>query len=212
MVKLHTFSDRLTLCLDKLGFPPKNCGRIQLLSEMVGLSHRGAGKWLSGESSPPSGKFPILAKQLQVNEHWLRTGEGLMCSENDPLSEKIGVIQDIPLYLIHQIPDPQKQPYQMMTCILPYSGDFYGLVLKTESMSPRFPLGSIIIFDATSPAKDGDFVLAADPNYPEPLFRQLLMTDEAQYLHAYNPKFDRLSVSAGSCLLGKLIQAIVSFD
>lgn len=214
MAKIKTFSERLNLSLDKLGFPPKHCGRIQLLADMVGLSHRGAGKWVNGQCSPPMSKFPILAKQLKVSEHWLRTGEGLMCHNESSiqLQNALGVIQDIPMYALHQLTQPNRKSYQLMSCLLPYAGDFFGVVLHTEAMSPRFPMGSILVLDTQTEAKDGDFVLVHDALYPEPLFRQLLMTQDASYLHAYNPKFDRLQLVADSSVLGKLVQAIVSFE
>lgn len=77
-MKNNNFSDRLNFCLDKEGFPPKNRGRIQLLAEMVGLTHRGASKWVNGQSAPPAKKFASLANKLNVSEKWLRTGEGNM--------------------------------------------------------------------------------------------------------------------------------------
>lgn len=215
MAKIKSFSERLNISLDKLGFPPKHCGRIQLLADMVGLSHRGAGKWVNGQCSPPVSKFPILAKQLQVNEHWLRTGEGLMC-RNDAtdiqLHDAWGVIQDIPMYNLHQLLQVNRKSYQTMTCLLPYGGSFCGVVLNSEAMSPRFPIGSILILDEQTAPKDGDFVLVHDESYPEPIFRQLLITQELSYLHAYNPKFDRLQLTVASRILGKLVQAIVSFE
>lgn len=213
MAKIKSFSDRLNLSLDKLGFPPKHCGRIQRLSEMVGLSHRGAGKWVNGQSSPPLGKFSTLAKQLQVNEHWLLTGEGPMCADqNESEQAALGHLQDIPMYEMDQIRSPNKQPYQSMTCILPYISDFFAFVLQTEAMSPRFPIGSILILDAGANPKDGDFVLAIDEAYPEPVFRQLLKTNSALYLHAHHPNFDRLRLETDTHVLGKLVQAIVSFE
>ncbi|MCR9192570.1 MAG: helix-turn-helix domain-containing protein [Gammaproteobacteria bacterium] len=213
-MKSKLFSERLNLCLDKLGLPPKNYGRIQQLAAMVGLSHRGAGKWLSGQSSPPAGKFALLAKQLQVDEHWLRTGEGQMCCNEDAIIERgvLGITLAVPLYLLPHIPQTHKQPYDTLTCILPYAGDFYGIVLKTEAMSPRFPAGSIIIFDAQATARDGDFILAQDPMHSEPIFRQLLKREEVTYLHAHNPNFERLAVHAEPEILGKLVQSIVSFE
>ena len=62
--KPSTFAERLDLCLEKEGFPPKNKGRIQMLAQLVGLTHRGASKWLTGECTPPARKYPILAQQL----------------------------------------------------------------------------------------------------------------------------------------------------
>ncbi len=213
MTKSNTFSARLNLCLDKLGFPPKHCGRIQLLADMVGLTHRGAGKWLSGQCCPPTGKFPLLAKQLQVNEFWLRTGEGPMCASDPVFFEQssLGSSHDVPMYALSHMLQADKTPSHTITCILPYSSDFYGIVLKNDAMTPRFPMGSVIVFDASAIPKDGDFVLAVDPSRPEPVFRQLLLKDETPYLHAYNPKFERLTLGSKDQVLGKLIQSIVSF-
>lgn len=214
MLKNTTFSERLNFCLDQLGFPPKNYGRIQLLADMVGLTHRGAGKWMSGQSSPPASKFPVLAKQLKVNELWLRTGEGIMSPLDTAGNQQglLGVTQNVPIYNPSHLLNSQKQAHHILECILQYKSDFYGIVLNTEAMSPRFPLGSMLIFDAQAKPKDGDFVLIHDPMYPEPLFRQLITSVGQQYLYAYNPKFDRLILGIGHTMLGKLVQAIVSFD
>lgn len=214
MVKSGSFSERLNCCLDKEGFPPKNRGRIRLLSEMVGLTHRGASKWVNGQSSPPARKFPLLAKQLNVNEAWLRTGVGSMYEDNRglSLSGEMGITQDVHIYSMDQVLSSNKMPQNTMKCILPYRGIFYGIVLMTEAMSPRFPVGSIIIFDAYAKPKDGDFVLVRMDGYPEPLFRQVLMAESSIYLNAHNPKFDRLRLPDHQAMMGKLIQAIVSFD
>lgn len=209
-MKVRTFSERLNISLDQLGFPPKHCGRIQQLAEMVGLSHRGAGKWISGESKPPAKKYPKLAELLNVNEQWLRTGEGQMCLEGNnrlPLPP-LGISLEIPIYSIQQL---HECPAHTLTCILPYEGPFYGLILGSEAMSPRFPLGSILIMDKQAEPKDGDFILAVDSGYPEPLFRQLLIAQNTWYLHAHNPKFERLTLTSPTQILGKLIQAIVCF-
>lgn len=213
-MKTKTFSERLNLCLDKLGFPPKNYGRIQLLADMVGLSHRGAGKWVSGQSSPPSGKFSSLAKQLQVNEAWLRTGEGFMCSQD--LTQvlehsQLDMLQEVPLYSQSQVLHRQPSHTQNLTCRLPYKSDFFAINLMSEAMSPRFPSGSILIFDALAIPNDGDFVLVSDADYPDPIFRQYLLSAEQIFLYAYNPKFERISSKSGHRILGKLAQAILSF-
>lgn len=213
-MKTKTFSERLNLCLDKLGFPPKNYGRIQLLADMVGLSHRGAGKWVSGQSSPPSGKFSSLAKQLQVNETWLRTGEGFMCPQSATqilAHSQLGLIQDVPIYSASQVLHRSLPSMQNLTCCLPYRGDFYAISLMSEAMSPRFPSGSLLIFDARAIPNDGDFVLVSDVDYPEPIFRQFLLSTEQTYLYAYNPKFERLSLKLEHTIIGKLVQAILSF-
>lgn len=213
-MKPTTFSERLNICLDKEGFPPKNHGRIQLLAEMVDLTHRGASKWVNGQSAPPAGKYASLAKKLNVNENWLRTGDGSMLggTESVQLSSAMGLSQDVRIYTINALISEEKIPQKTIKCVLPYKGSFFGITLETEAMSPRFPNGSIIIFDDAATPKDGDFVLVDYAGLPEPIFRQLLTMGAARYLHAHNPKFDRLTLGNSSRVLGKLVQAIISFD
>lgn len=212
MIK-STFSERLNICLDKEGFPPKNHGRIQLLAEMVGLTHRGASKWVNGQSSPPAGKYAALAKKLNVCESWLRTGEGSMLGHSDSqhISGAMGLPQNVDIYTIDELMSKEKIPHKTMSCVLPYKGHFFGVTLETEAMSPRFPNGSIIIFDEHALPKDGDFVLVRFAGLPEPIFRQLLTIGSSRYLNAHNPKFDRLVLTDESQMMGKLVQAILSF-
>ena len=202
---MTTFAERLTACLDKENFPPKNYGRIQLLAEMVGLSHRGASKWLNGQTSPPASKYAALAKKLNVDETWLRTGEGGMNSEPESKStdNTTNVSTDPPMYTLEALMIAQK------TAMLPR---FFKITLSTEAMSPRFPNGTILIFDTAREPKDGDFILINFPGYPEPLFRQLLVFSSSMYLHAGNPKFDRLVFTKESTLIGTLASATVLFS
>ena len=94
---------------------------------------------------------------------------------------------------------------------MPKVGNLFALQLETEAMSPRFPKGSIIIFDDKKEAQDGDFILVSYDNYPAPIFRQLLVIGSMMYLNAHNPKFDRLTLSDKHSMLGVMIQAILSF-
>lgn len=212
-MKNSNFAERLNSCLDKEGFPPKNKGRIQLLAEMVGLSHRGASKWINGESTPPSKKYPILAQKLKVNEQWLRTGEGEMSKiKKDSLAFSTEhYLIDVPIYDNNTFLTDARITIEILKCTLPYKGNFFGIKLDTEAMSPRFPQNSIIIFDNSQP-KDGDFVLVNFDSYPSPIFRQLLIMGSTSYLNAHNPKFDRLILRNNSFIIGKLVQAILSFD
>lgn len=212
-MKNTNFSDRLNICLDKEGFPPKNRGRIQLLAEMVGLTHRGASKWVNGQSAPPAKKFASLAKKLNVSEHWLRTGEGDMHDENKHhlIEDDLSFTTDIPIYSLDDFLSGNRTIQKKIQCALTYPGDYFGIILDTEAMSPRFPKGSVIIFDQTT-AKDGDFVLVNYNEFPNPIFRQLLIMGSNYYLNAHNPKFDRLILTDEKRIIGKLVQAILSFD
>lgn len=205
------FSNRLNLCLDKEGFPPKNRGRIQLLAEMVGLTHRGASKWINGESIPPAKKFASLAMKLNVSEKWLRFGEGSMLESRNTLPKQNCTNDEIAIYRMDNFLSEEKKIEKIIQWTPPYEGHFFGIILDTEAMSPRFPKNSILLFDQM-PAKDGDFVLVCVKDFPAPIFRQLLIIGETFYLNAHNPKFERLILTEFQYILGKLIQAIISFD
>lgn len=209
----HRFAERLNLCLDKEGFPPKNRGRIQLLADMVGLTHRGASKWVNGESCPPFSKYAMLAKKLNVNATWLRTGEGHMLdlsNMHEPF-ETTTTLLDIPIYDESTLLLPNKKVLNRLKCTLPLNDEYFGVRLQTEAMSPRFSKGSMVIFNKEKP-KDGDFVLVDYVGFPTALFRQVLMVGETIYLNAHNPKFERLILNDQSKIMGKLVQAILSFD
>jgi len=208
----NNFADRLNLALDKEGFPPKNRGRIQLLAEMVGLTHRGASKWVNGESCPPSKKYSSLAKKLHVREEWLRTGQEPMLEEDEYLLYEQPITSNIvPVYQPGDFFSPTKTPIQTVNCDLPKIGKLFAIQLETEAMSPRFPNGSVVIFDDKREAQDGDFILTSYDNYPAPIFRQLLIIGSIMYLNAHNPKFERLLLTGESKIFGTMIQAVLSF-
>jgi transcriptional regulator with XRE-family HTH domain len=211
-MKDNNFAFRLNMALDREGFPPKNRGRIQLLAEMVGLTHRGASKWVNGESSPPAKKIKSLAKKLNVSEKWLEKGEGSMCEAENSAYKSQDLAFDINIYDPSSFLSKKPVIVDSMTCNLPpLQGNLFGLILDTEAMSPRFPKGSVIIFVEARP-KDGDFVLINFPGFPHPLFRQLLIIGNNLYLYAHNPKFDRLMLTDSNKIIGKLVQAILYFE
>lgn len=211
-----SFSERLNYVLDQEGFPPKNRGRIQLLAELFDLSHRGASKWVNGESCPPAKKFADIAKKLNVNETWLKTGRGFMreslYAEEPHFALFARQPQDVPIYSNSHFMTENKCLLKTICCYLPYSGNFFGIILESDAMAPRFPRNSILIFNQNKPIADGDFVLVDHPSYPEPLFRQILILNYACYLLAENPKFERLTLSSGEKIIGRLVQVIYSLD
>lgn len=180
---------------------------------MVGLTHRGASKWVNGESSPPLSKYAMLAQKLNVNATWLRTGDGDMTdvAQNVEPNQTATYLLDIPIYDESTLLSQNKKILSTLKCTLPFHDQFFGVALQTEAMSPRFTKGSIIIFNEEKP-KDGDFVLVDYWGFPSALFRQVLMVGETIYLNAHNPKFERLVLNDKSKIIGKLVQAILSFD
>jgi transcriptional regulator with XRE-family HTH domain len=195
---VDSFSERLNSALEKEGFPPKNKGRIQLLAEMVGLTHRGASKWLSGETCPPAKKYADLAKKLNVREEWLRTGE--LPIVNEAIVPLLPALSNpVAVYRAEDFLSQSKKPIQYVNCDLVSKGELFAIKLDS------------VLLDNKKLFQDGDFVLVNFENYPVPIFRQLLIAGSSLYLHAHNPKFDRLLLTHPQRILGVMIQAILSF-
>lgn len=207
------FTLRLNKALDKEGFPPKNRGRIQLLADMMGLSHRGAGKWLDGETVPPAKKCPFLAEKLHISEEWLRTGQGNMIREsgNHGTNPPSFISKEVPLYNINELSNPYRTPLQTISCYAPSTGRIFAIKVDTEAMSPRIPIGSIIVLDIDRKSKDGDFVLVQMDRFPGPQFRQLFISHDTKYLIADNPKFERIILNNNDKILGVVIQTVLLF-
>ncbi|CAG9256145.1 hypothetical protein PCAR4_40231 [Paraburkholderia caribensis] len=72
----QAFSARLNEALDHIRFPAKGRGRQQALADQMGVSQKGARKWLEGESMPEQVRLEALADWLQVNFEWLAKGTG----------------------------------------------------------------------------------------------------------------------------------------
>lgn len=213
-VEKKGFKERLNEALDKAGFPPKNRGRIQRLADMMDLTHRGAGKWLDGETTPPAKKCPVIAEKLHINSEWLISGKGNMVRE-EPLSVEPHAAsvsaKEIPLYTLENWHNPYYTPAQTITCYTATVGKAFALKINTEALSPRFPLGSLVILDTGRIAKDGDFVLAQSNHFPTPQFRQLFMSEHQRSLEAHNPKFERVYMSPSDRILGVVVQAVSLF-
>lgn len=57
--------------------------------ELLGVSKSAVQKWESGENTPTDTAIALMCSKTQVNEHWLRTGEGepfLQLSREDALT------------------------------------------------------------------------------------------------------------------------------
>lgn len=72
----RAFSERLNEALDDIRFPAKGAGRQSALGERMGVSQKGARKWLEGEAIPATSRIIDLAQWLNVNFEWLAMARG----------------------------------------------------------------------------------------------------------------------------------------
>jgi hypothetical protein len=70
------FSDRLNDALDNIHFPKLGGGRQARLAEMLEVPPLDAGRWLKGESFPPTSILVKLSDLTQTRSNWLLSGHG----------------------------------------------------------------------------------------------------------------------------------------
>lgn len=80
----------------------------------------------------------------------------------------------------------------------------YALQAIDDSMMPEFENGAIIIVDPGGIYRDGSFVVA--DHFNEPIFRQLVISDEGTFLKPLNEAFPTIEVQQPLKIHGVVIQ------
>jgi SOS-response transcriptional repressor LexA len=91
----------------------------------------------------------------------------------------------------------------------------YALTVKDASMELQFPKDTLLIIDPGKTPKDRSFVIATIENYPEVMFRQLLIDGPHQYLKPISPDFDKFKMTllgTNDKISGVLVQARRDYD
>jgi SOS-response transcriptional repressor LexA len=90
--------------------------------------------------------------------------------------------------------------------------DAFSLAMQGDSMEPRFPDGTLLIFDPSQIANNRDFVLVYLANTKKPVFRQIVLDGFDKYLKCLNPEFkDLRKMENNDKVLGVLVQARMDF-
>lgn len=71
----------------------------------------------------------------------------------------------------------------------------FAIQLKDAAMDPVFPKNTLLIADPERQPKDRSYVIAKLANYPEAIFRQLLIDANDRYLKPLSPDFDKYKMT-----------------
>ncbi|SEO13057.1 Peptidase S24-like [Acinetobacter sp. yr461] len=221
------FAKRLHKAMDAAAYPIR--GRARVLSREFNISDKGAGKWLNGDAIPETSKIPLIAYFLNVNSEWLLSGTGSMNKEtvtgdryldnNINLDEKIEISEKlIPVISwvaagtwssIDSVPlDTEFDEWLPPNPKCGKNG--YGLIVKGESMSPKFEPNDRIYVNPDFPVSDlktGDLVIVACEGENEATFKKLVIETDGMYLEALNPKWHEkiIELHKGCKLIGKVV-------
>ncbi len=89
-----------------------------------------------------------------------------------------------------------------------------GLIMQGDSMEPRFPDGTLLIFDPKQFVENRDFVLVFFKDQKKLAFRQLLADGSDKYLKSLNHEFKeikKLQSEANYKILGVVVQTRMDF-
>ena len=95
------------------------------------------------------------------------------------------------------------------------SGELFALNMDDDSMEPKFPVNSILIFNIEKQPINGDFVLLEYKNPKDIKFRQLFIKQNKPNIRCINPSHDdyRLKQLDDSCrIIGVLVQSRIYFE
>lgn len=220
------FARRLHKAMDAAAYPIR--GRARVLSREFNISDKGAGKWLNGDAIPETSKIPLIAQFLNVNSEWLLSGSGGMEIPNNIkniLDNNIDLKDKIEMYgkLIPVISWVAAGTWTSIEAI-PLGTQFdewlppnpkcgkngYGLIVRGESMSPRFEPNDRIYVNPdfqVSDLKTGDLVIVSCEGEKEATFKKLVIETDGMYLEPLNPKWHEkiMELHEGCKLIGKVV-------
>lgn len=223
------FAQRLHKAMDAVGYPAR--GRARILSREFNISDKGAGKWLNGDAIPETSKIPLLSKFLKVNSEWLLSGTGSMSQaiqqdeliknldSNIDINQKIEVLGNlIPVISwveagswtsIESVPSGTE--FNEWLPHNPKCGkNGYGLIVRGESMAPKFEPNDRIYVNPDFPVSDlktGDLVIVSCEGEKEATFKKLVIETDGMYLEPLNPKWREkiMYLHEGCKLVGKVV-------
>ncbi len=208
----EAFAVRFNELLDKQGFPPRNKGRIKIISDMFLISHAGAGKWVNGLSAPSKARLKDIASRFNVNYEWLAFGSGEQSSSVQSNKKGAGSLRKFPVLSFneaHQYEAHLKEFIGQTASLDVQGASSSAFVMYSigTAMSGRFPEGTMLIVDPEVKPQDGDYVVARIAKLPEAIFRQIIFGESGKFLYAHDPRYQSHKLSSADKVIGKVIQA-----
>jgi len=151
-LKTKTFAERLNEALILRNMKPSDL----VLKSKDQLEKSSVSHYLSGKYNAKQDKLTVIAEILNVNESWLM---GYDVSIN-PTTKGIKipvlgrVVAGIPMEAFEEIID-----YEEITKEMASHGEHFGLVVKGDSMLPRFVEGDVVIVRKQSDVESGDIAV-----------------------------------------------------
>lgn len=181
----------------------------QKLSEKIGVSRSTIAMWETEKSQPDNEYLKSLAEYFNVSVDYL-LGRVSQETGNKPHGVKIPVIgrvqAGIPIDAIEEILDYEEIPEDMAA-----RGEYFGLVIRGDSMLPRMVDGDVIIVRSQPDAESGEIAVVL-VNGDDATVKKIKKSENGITLIPLNPAFDPLYYSNEDIatlpvrILGKVVE------
>ena len=212
------FADRLNRALDIANIPPKGKGRQLKLASLLNVSQESVRKWLSGESFPDTNRIFEIANKLNVNIQWLLSGIGKITQsvkikelpiENSVTWTKVPILTweeagrwDKVIKTIHE-----KESIEYAWAEPGIGENSYALIVKDDSMVPRYEKDSILIIDPDYKPSHKHIVVYLLEGEKDAICKQLLIDGKHKYLKPHNPSYPASHIGDKDKYCGAIRQA-----
>lgn len=196
------------------------------LARRIGIKQQSISQICSGRSTRSRYTMQI-AEALEVNAHWLATGEGdigLGASSQEFKSGAQG--QQIPLInwvqaanwaelRVKGLTDDDVEEWRAVAGET--NENYFALRVKGDSMECQggrsVPEGAVIIVDSTpcTAYSSGVLVVACLEGSSEATFKQLVIDGEQKFLKPLNPQYPAIPIDCRCAIIGIVRQAIIDF-
>jgi SOS-response transcriptional repressor LexA len=204
------FSLRLEQALNVSGAPPKGKGRLLSVAKLFGISQQAAAKWLNGTIFPTK-RINSIADKLNVNPHWLLTGQGnmnphsqVLVAPGTPVLSKAGLggynWQQVPIISWKQAGNwhseniTSSQHSQCIWATTETKNLHFALIVEDDSMQPRFFPGNILIFDPSLKPRHKNRILIRWKSNSQIICGVLILHGPSQILKPHNPDYKPIAL------------------
>lgn len=196
--------------------------RVMDIARITGIPQPTLQRIVTGATpNPHHSTLRILANYFKITIEQLKGIEPASMPPHKTHIQSHHGITDVPL-----IPWPFAHTWQKSTNQTMHEHEFivtqsnagkspFALKLKDSSMSPIFSKDTVIIIAPDREIIDRCYVIVKLMNYPEVIFRQIVIDARQQYLKAHNPdllQFKMIQLTQQDQICGVLVEARRVFD
>ena len=184
------------------------------IAAMLPMSQQGYAKYETGKSSPNPETLAKIAQILNCNiEDLIGTTKRNNFTNNKALKIPVfgHVAAGIPISAIEDIVD-----YEEITEELANSGEYFGIVIKGDSMEPKFSTGDVVIVRSQPTAETGDIAIVMVEN-DNATCKKIKKTPEGIMLISLNPIYEPMFYSNKEIeqlpvkIIGKVVELRAKF-